>query len=166
MNQRNIRTLHRWTAIATALPFACVVLSGILLQLKKEFSWIQPRTLSGSDGGGPLLTLDSLLALSAAVPEADVAGWNDVERIDIRPDKRIAKIRCRNHRELQIDLHSGEVLSSRFRRSDIIESVHDGSFIHPAVKYAVFLPSGIAVFLLWITGLVLAGKRKKRRGSS
>ena len=36
------RKAHRWGAIAVALPFLVVIATGILLQLKKNWSWVQP----------------------------------------------------------------------------------------------------------------------------
>ena len=54
----------------------------------------------------------------------------EVDRIDIRPDKGIAKVTFKNHfKEVQVDGFSGEILSVDIRHSDWIEKVHDGSII-------------------------------------
>jgi hypothetical protein len=46
------------------------------------------------------------------------------------------------------------VLQTAYRRSDFIESIHDGSvFLGDWTKLGVFLPSGITVFGLWLTGM-------------
>ena len=42
------RNLHRWEAIITALPVLVVILSGIILQMKKGFDWVQPPTMKGA----------------------------------------------------------------------------------------------------------------------
>jgi uncharacterized iron-regulated membrane protein len=78
------------------------------------------------------------------------------------------KVRCRNRWELQIDLETGAVLSSTMRRSDLIESLHDGSFFGDPVKLGVFLPSGLLLLLLLITGawlwyLPIRNRRINRR---
>ena len=52
--------------------------------------------------------------------EAEISSWDDIDRIDIRPDKGIAKIRSKNNWEIQLDLESSEIYSVNFRRSDII----------------------------------------------
>jgi len=39
--------------------------------------------------------------------------------------------------------------------SDLIESIHDGSFFHDSLKLWVFLPSGIILAILWVTGVYL-----------
>jgi hypothetical protein len=42
-----------------------------------------------------------------------------------------------------------------FRRSDLIESIHDGSFFHDSFKVWVFLPTGLILAVLWTTGAYL-----------
>ena len=38
------RRIHYWAAIIAAAPLLVVVVSGILLQLKKDWTWVQPVT--------------------------------------------------------------------------------------------------------------------------
>ncbi|MEM7396798.1 MAG: PepSY domain-containing protein, partial [Verrucomicrobiota bacterium] len=57
--------------------------------------------------------------------------------------------------EIQVDHQTGEVLGYAYRRSDLIESIHDGSFFHDKVKLGIFLPSAVILLLLWITGIYL-----------
>ena len=50
-----------------------VVVTGLLLQVKKEFSWIQPPTERGiSIENRSQLSLDDLLEIVREVPEAQV----------------------------------------------------------------------------------------------
>ena len=102
------------------------------------------------------------------VSDAEVDSWQDIDRLDVRPGKGIVKVQCKNRWEIQIDLQTGEVLSSSYRRSDLIESLHDGSFFSSPAKLWIFLPSGILLLGLWITGaylwwLPIGAKRKKKR---
>ena len=148
------RKLHRWGAILIALPLLVVVGSGILLQLKKESDWIQPSTKKGS-GGPPAISFSEILAAAARVPEAGVATWDDVDRLDVRPGKGVVKVRAHSGWEVQVDTSTGEVLQSAVRRSDLIESIHDGSFFHEKAKLWVFLPAATILAGLWGTGLYL-----------
>jgi len=148
------RSLHRWGAILTALPVLVVVLSGIVLQLKKDWSWVQPPTARGSSTE-LAIAFDDILAAARTVPEAGIASWNDVDRLDVRPGKGVVKVRANNRWEVQIDTASGEVLQTAYRRSDLIESIHDGSFFHDRVKLWIFLPSAIVLFGLWVSGIYL-----------
>jgi hypothetical protein len=37
----------------------------------------------------------------------------------------------------------------------MIESIHDGSWLHEGIKLWVFLPAGLTLLLLWMTGMYL-----------
>ncbi len=162
------RRTHRWGAFVIALPLLLVIATGLLLQLKKQVSWVQPPSQKGS-GTIPAVSWEKILDSAMSVPESEVEDWNGIDRLDVRPGKGIIKIQCKNSWEIQIDAHSGEVLSSTYRRSDLIESLHDGSFFHDAAKLWVFLPNGLALLGLWITGVYLwylpirANRAKARR---
>jgi hypothetical protein len=56
---------------------------------------------------------------------------------------------------VQVDLQTGEVLQVAYRRSDLIESLHDGSWFHDRAKLWVFLPVAVVVLGLWGTGIYL-----------
>jgi len=148
------RKLHRWGAILIALPLLVVIGSGIILQLKKEFAWIQPPTQRGQERP-PTLSLDDILMVAMTEPKMELSGWDDVDRLDVRPGRGIVKVRGRNRWEVQIDLSSGEILHSAYRRTDLIESIHDGTFFHDKAKLWIFFPSGVILLLLWLTGIYL-----------
>lgn len=145
------RRLHRWGSVAAALPLLIVLVTGIPLLLKKQIGWIQPPTATGPVGE-PAVGFDAILAAVVAVPEAGVAGWADIDRLDVRLEEAVAKVRCDSGYEVQVSTVTGEVLQTAMRRSDLIESLHDGSWFHEFVKLGVFLPSAVVVLALWITG--------------
>ena len=141
-----------------------MVSSGIMLQLKKQSNWIQPNVEVTSSSKPTML--QSYLDAVSTVKEANISSWDDIERIDIRPDKGIAKIKSKNNWEIQIDIETTEIYAKNYRRSDIIESIHDGSFFSEVVKYGWFLPSGILLLTLSLTGIYMFFipilKRRKR----
>lgn len=149
-----IRKMHRWGAIVIAFPLLIVVFSGILLQIKNEFKWVQPPTRQGRQKI-PSISFERVLAIMITVPEAEVSSWRDIDRLDVRPNRGIIKVQCKNHWEIQLDSHTGEVLQTAFRRSDIIETFHVGSWFHPKAKLWIFLPSALILFGLWITGIII-----------
>ncbi len=161
------RKLHRWGAVVTVLPLLVVITSGLLLQVKKQIPWVQPPSMKGSaKNKTPVQSWGNLLAVARSIPEAQIESWEDVDRIDVRPGKGTAKLQSRNRWELQIDLATGEILSSTYRRSDLIESLHDGSFFSDGAKLWVFLPNGLILFGLWLTGawlwwIPLGAKRRR-----
>lgn len=149
-----MRKSHRWGAILVALPFLLVIVTGILLQLKKEWSWVQPPTQRGK-GTIPIISFANILDAVRLVPVAAVKDWSDIERLDVQPRRGMVKVQSRNRWEVQIDLQTGQVLQIAERRSDWIESLHDGSWFHDRVKLYVFLPVAGVVLGLWFTGIYL-----------
>jgi hypothetical protein len=66
----------------------------------------------------------------------------------------VVKVWLHNGYEVQVDLGTGEVLQVAYRRSDLIESIHDGSFFAGDwTKLGLFLPTGLTVLLMWLGGL-------------
>lgn len=148
------RKLHRVGAVVMALPLLIVIVTGLLLQVKKQVDWVQPPTAKGSSQN---LTVDweQILLAAKSNASADVESWSDIDRLDVRPGKGIVKVRCKNGWELQLDSDTGDTLSSAYRRSDVIESLHDGSFFTDVAKLWLFLPNGIVLLILWFTGAYL-----------
>jgi uncharacterized iron-regulated membrane protein len=148
------RYLHRWGSIVALLPIVIIIVSGVILQLKKEVVHIQPPTQAGS-GSQLSLSFDRILEVAKTVPQAEIASWDDIARLDVRPGKGMVKVRGKNRCEIQIDTHTGEIMQVAVRRSDLIESIHDGSYFHDHFKLWVFLPAGLILACLVITGLHL-----------
>ncbi|MEZ6138228.1 MAG: DUF1559 domain-containing protein [Pirellulaceae bacterium] len=163
------RKLHRWGAIGSALPMLLVITTGLLLQVKKQVPWVQPATQAGqAKNVRPEQDWTDLLTVVQSIPEAAVTDWADIDRIDVRPSKGTVKVTCKNRWEVQIDYVNGEVLSSAYRRSDLIESLHDGSFFSDFAKLGVFLPNGLVLMSLWLTGVwlwVLPLRQRSKRKS-
>lgn len=153
-SRRDTRKIHRWGAFLVSLPFLIVIVTGLLLQVKKEVEWIQPSTEEVAIDRLSL-SFDEILQISKDVEEAEISDWSDIMRLDVRPDKGVVKVRSENQWEIQIDLERGTVLKTAFRRSDIIEQLHDGSWFHDAAKLWIFLPAGIIVLILWLSGMYL-----------
>ncbi|MEM1330100.1 MAG: PepSY domain-containing protein [Planctomycetota bacterium] len=165
VNKAN-RLVHRWATVVVAVPVIVILVTGVMLQWKKHAAWIQPPTQRGTS---PELALsfDEILEAASRVDEAGIETWDDVDRLDVRPGKGVVKIRANSRWEIQVDTVTGEVLQSAYRRSDLIESIHDGSFFHDSVKLWVFFPAGIVLIVMWATGIYLFAlpyiARSKRR---
>ena len=161
------RAIHRWASLVVALPIGAIIVTGIILQLKKDVAWVQPPTINGSSQS-MVLSFERILEVTRTVPEAGIDSWDDVDRLDVRPGKGMLKVRGKNRWEVQIDTKTGDVLHVAYRRSDLIEDIHDGSFFHDKLKLWLFLPSGLILLGLWITGLYLFAlphmtRRKRNR---
>jgi len=154
--KRLLRQIHYWLSLVVAVPAMIILVAGIFLMLKKEIAWIQPPTLSGIESGElPEISFDDMVMAARDHPEAQIESWTDIDRIDLRVGKGIAKLRGNSGWEVQVDTKTGDVLSVAYRRSDLIEQIHDGSFFSETVKLYVFLPTGIFLILMWGTGIYL-----------
>ncbi len=161
------RKIHYWATAFVAIPVLVIIGSGLLLQMKKHWQWVQPEEQRGT-GTAPSIDLEAILASVRSVPNLGVTSWDDVNRIDLRPSRGMAKVWLRSGWEVQVDLGTGRVLQTAYRRSDLIESIHDGSFFGGEwTKLGLFLPTAIVLLAMWITGIwmfviPLLAKRRRR----
>ena len=148
------RSIHLWLSLVIFIPVIIVIASGLLLQVKKEFDWIQPPTQKAQNSR-PTLSFDNVLNAVRQVPQANLNDWDDIDRLDVRPAKGIIKVRGKNHWEVQLNAQTGDVLQVAYRRTDTIEAIHDGSWFFDGAKLWLFLPAAILLFVLWVTGIVM-----------
>ena len=165
---KQLRKIHYWISPFIFIPILLILSTGILLQLKKQSDWIQPPIQQGVSNI-PSIEFQQMLEAAKSVPEAEINSWDDIDRLDVRISKGIVKVRSNNRWEIQIDTYSGKVIQVAYRRSDIIEQIHDGSWFHDKAKLWIFLPSGIILFVLWITGFymfllpyIIKGRKNKK----
>ncbi len=161
------RKIHHWASFAAGLPLLIIIASGLLLQLKKQWDWVQPPEQRGT-GTTPEIDFTRILDTLRSAPQLGVTGWEDIDRLDVRPGRGVAKVTLVSRWEAQIDLGTGRLLQTAYRRSDLIEQIHDGSFFAGDwTKLGLFLPAGIILLLLWFTGVWMvwvqfAGKRRRK----
>lgn len=148
------RSTHRWTSIIIALPLLTILITGVLLLLKKEVEYIQPSSEKGISKK-PTLSFEEILNAAKSVKVAQIDSWQAIDRLDVRPSKGIIKIRAKSHWEIQLDATTGKVLKTAFRRSDIIEQLHDFTYWQDSANLWFTLPISIALIVISITGIVL-----------
>lgn len=149
------RKIHYWASLLVAFPVLVMIGTGILLHFKKDWSWVQPTEQKGS-GKTPALDFPRILEICRnEAPQAEIKEWSDVRRVDVRPSRGMMKVWAKNGHEIQIDIQTGKVLQVEYRRSDMIEAIHDGSWFADPVKYYVFLPAAIILLVMWLTGIYL-----------
>mgnify|MGYP003871287773 CR=1 FL=1 len=148
------RKVHKWASILILMPLILVLVTGILLLLRKELPIIQPPTQIGVSKS-PSLPFEQVLAISKSIPQAQIKDWQHIDRLDVRPSKGVIKIRSKNSWEIQLDAQTGNILQVAYRRSDWLESLHDGTYFHKSANLWLMLPSAILLLILSITGLYL-----------
>ena len=151
---RTNRKIHKWGSLIIALPILVVIISGILLLVRKEFAYLQPPSQKGISQT-PSISFERILEQVKQIEQAQVNQWSDIDRLDVRPSKGITKVRAKSQWEIQIDNETGEVLQVAYRRSDFLESLHDGTFFEKNAHLWLMLPASIVLLFLWLTGMYL-----------
>lgn len=164
---RGFRKIHKYSGITLAICFLCIAITGIALGLKKNSAdLILPQTRTGSSATlsswKPLNELENI-AVAEITPLMKNGVRPEIDRIDIRPEKGIAKvIFTHNLLEVQLDGATGAVLHRGKRYSDLLEDLHDGSYIDQLFgwKNGIFkiiytLTCGLALVTFCITGFWL-----------
>ena len=149
-----LRKLHRWGALLVAIPLLLTIASGVLLQVESRGDRINAGGSSGAVG--PALALDRVLEVAMAVPEAQVRGWEDIERLEVRAVDGVLEIHTGNRTAMQLDGRSGEVLAVARSRAGLVRSIHDGSFFGELARAWIFLPATVLLLALWLSGMYMA----------
>lgn len=164
---QSVRKIHRFSTLVLFLFLLIIGISGIILGWKKNSGEIiMPHTYEGSSTNlSEWLSLDSIYTVaSRAIADSVSPGLPvDLDRIDIRKEKGVAKVVfLRHHWEVQVDGATGTILHTGKRRSDLFEDIHDGSIIDniagtPNGEFKLIYTSlmGIALITFTITGLWL-----------
>jgi uncharacterized iron-regulated membrane protein len=174
---RLYRRLHTWVAVPLFLFMFLMGATGLLLGWKKA-TGLLPKTAKGSSAESrQWVSLDSLQRVAQHYARQELRLSDEIDRIDIRPQKGIAKIVFVQHfTELQLDCATGTVLSVSTRRSDFIEKIHDGSILDfwlgsdgetAKLSYTTLLSLGLMLlsfsgFWLWLNPLRIRRQKQAR----
>ncbi|MGI8600368.1 MAG: PepSY domain-containing protein [Chitinophagaceae bacterium] len=162
---RQFRKIHRFTGIFLFAFFLLIGITGLLLGWKKQIGFL-PGTAKGiSSNAADWLPLESLKTKATAYLIDSVDGnlSTKLDRIDVRPDKGIAKMIYADHYfELQLDCTTGYIIKTGERNSDFIEHLHDFSIFDREIKTGTDIIKliytsimGLAVITFSITGFWL-----------
>ena len=152
---RLFRDIHYWGSLVLLLTTLVVATTGILLAVRKDFHQLQPVQQEGVRAGLSDRPISGMLAAVNARPGFERVTAEDLDRIDIRPKDGIAKVILKDRTELQVDIHTLEVLQVGYRTSDLLEQIHSGTIVGDWGKYVLSLPTGFGLLLLWGTGIYL-----------
>lgn len=147
---------HYWLGWIVIIPWAFVIFSGLLLQVRYEVPWVMPPLQAGV-GNVPQMEYVQVLETAQQTPNSGVETWEDVSRMYVYPNKGVTTVRAENKQEMQVDSQTGEVLQVATRRTDWLEDIHEGKWMGLNLK--LFLPVHILSLILWLTGTVVAFKR-------
>jgi hypothetical protein len=147
---------------------------GPIVGNQKTNRFASPYTKRSFKGSCHWLPVDSLHRIANTFLRDSVRKDlpNDLDRIDIRPEKGIVKFVYVDHYwSLQLDGTTGKLLSIEKRNSDLIENIHDGSILDKMwgtgemAKIIYTVGSGICLTLLIMSGFWLWFGPKRLRQS-
>ena len=166
-NLKKYRKIHRTLSVFLGILFIIVSITGLLLGWKKNSNGIiLPKSAKGISTNLkewlPFNTLQTI-AIKALKDSIDQNIDIDIQRIDARPEKGIVKFVFKNNYwGIQLDGATGDVLAVTKRRSDLIENIHDGSFLDMIFKtnceilkliYTTII--GLTLFIFTVTGFLM-----------
>ncbi len=157
------RKTHRWIAIILVFFMFIVGVTGLLLTWKDELQ-LKPSSAKVAAENRSLISLQTIHDNAVSYIESQNLS-SEINRIDYRPNKGIAKVRFEQHfTELQIDCYTGAILSEKTQTADVVEMIHDGSIIDfvfsnssstSKLVYSTFTSLGLLFlsfsgFILWL----------------
>ena len=152
----NWRKYHRIISLVIFLPFLLMVITGLLLQVRQNAEFIQPKAVKMEfQKGQSLLSFENIISASKVSEK-------EIDQIIYKPEKFHLALRLKNGNELQIHPQTGEILKSSPRLTGLLIDLHQGSFFSSLGQYLIFLPAGLGVLFLLISGLIIYPWRKKR----
>ncbi len=162
---RVFRKIHRITGASLFIFFFIIAATGLLLGWKKNTGdLLGSKTYKGSSTElqewMPIVELQKIakLYLKEAVPSDSEF---KLDRIDLRPDKGVAKFIFDDYYGIQLDGATGVLLHVDKRRADFIENVHDASILDNYLNTGGYIKliyttiMSLALFTFTITGFWL-----------
>ncbi len=127
---RTYRRLHKWIAVPLFVFMFIIGLTGVLLGWKKQANLTPPTQKGASADASQWLPMDSIQTIALRFAKDSLGFQDEIDRLDVRPGKGIVKVVFVNdYTEVQIDLTTGQILSTQKRWNDLIEQIHDGTIV-------------------------------------
>ena len=153
---RTLRRVHKWIGVFACLFLMTMAATGFLLAIKKRAEWLQPSVLSGGSIDGPAEVIGMDEVYEAVRGEPGFESFQDIDRIDYRPDENVFKVRSKDKLyEVQVDGATGEVLKKAPRNDQLAENIHDMSFFSDAMHDWWLPVVALGLFTLGLTGVIM-----------
>lgn len=160
------RSWHRKIAILFLVPLMVISISGFFLSLRGFSPWIQPPQIKAS-AGWPLVSIEDLWIKAQQIKAAELTDLGQLKSIEIKVNSGTVNFRSQNGYEIQFNAKNGEILSSAQRWTPLLVEIHEGNFLSPLLKNIFFLPAGVILTFLSISGLsMFISSNKKKKGQT
>lgn len=159
---RSFRKWHKRIGLGLLVFFFIMALTGVLLAWKDPLG-LKPATtksveITSVENWTPLDQIVQVAQTHARANGLD----EQIDRVDIRLDKGVAKVLFKHHfTELQIEGLGGRIVSEKVRADHFIERIHDGSIIEfyfsqtDVAKWVYSTFIGLGLIALSLSGFFL-----------
>jgi uncharacterized iron-regulated membrane protein len=151
---KNWRKVHRYVALATLLPMMLIAITGVILQMRNQFEFIQPATIKNT------LPADAKFLDLGTISKQ--FGHENIEQIILKPGKGSLVVRLLDGHEVQLHPVTGEILKKAMRRTNFFIELHQGSFFGNIGQYGIFFLTGLGLCFLIVSGIVIYPFKRKR----
>lgn len=153
---KTFRKVHKWIGVFACLFLMTIATTGFLLAIKKRAEWLQPGSMKGGSYETPAQVISMDEVFEAVRGEPGFESFEDIDRIDYRPDRNLFKVRSADKlHEVQVDGATGEVLKKAPRNDQLMENIHDMSFFGDALHDWLLPAVAVVLFTLGLTGVVM-----------
>ena len=157
MLPRGMFYAHLWLGVIATALLLIISITGILLNHKRGLGLMPDVPHSATAPFDDALPLADLADRAAAAVSAEVAAAG-IDRMDVRPDDGIVKVRFDDDRviEVTVDIHDGSILHVGERNDVFLEKLHSGEIFGDlwvllsdagAVLLVIVLVSGLWLWL-------------------
>jgi uncharacterized iron-regulated membrane protein len=150
-----LRKWHAYLGLIAFLPLFATAFTGVFLQLRSKFEWIQPKPVPVTiEEGKPLLPVEEILRRFSS---------GEIDSFMYRPGKSGYIIRLKNGDEVQVHPQTGVMQKSAPRVSTTLIRIHEGSWMGPFGALIIHFSAGIILLFLLVSGLFIFPWKKWKR---
>lgn len=131
------RRAHRLIGVVACVFLFGIAVTGFLLALKREISWMRPTEVPAEPvaAASELVSMETVMNSVWALNMPELKTMKDVDRVDYRPKQNVFKVVSKvGYKEVQVDGGTGAVLNVADRNDTFVESIHDMSWFHEALR--------------------------------
>jgi uncharacterized iron-regulated membrane protein len=149
------RKWHAYLGLIAFLPLFATAVTGVMLQLRSRFEWIQPKPVPVTlEAGRAFIPVEEILQ---RYPHGEI------EAFMYRPGKSGYVLRLKNGDEVQIHPQTGVTSKTAARISTTLIRIHEGSWMGQMGSLFIHFTAGLILVFLLISGVMIFPWKKWNR---
>ena len=149
-----LRKFHRTLSFFTALPLIVITVTGILMALRQEFTWISPKSIKRERVTlAEVISPQEIYQRFTTTSLKNLLDLKDLDNLQFKPKSGVYTLRVTGDKEMVIEAKTGNVLSFQKKRSLWILRIHEGTWSSWPLREWIYVPAALGLVLLWLTGM-------------